>query len=870
MGDTRDGGRTNGERPRRAGKHSGRSGRAYKCGRRSGRADRMSYSLALRNNKLRFMGAMLSLVFVGLSARVVYFKTVHGADFEQRAILQEYNLKNSETVLPAMRGDIVDRNRQSLAESVVTYNLVLDVRKLITDTQTVKVKAADGTTSKRPVMDYTLGALRDICGIPIETLKGYVAVDHATGKPVNDTDYFIFARDVGADKARAIKNSGLPHVYLDQGYKLNFPHDSLAAQVIGFVHGDASFGLENQYKTELEGTPGKALRTFDSTGLIQDTQVPPVDGYTLVTTLDMFMQQFAEQAVQEAVDAYNPQNASAIIMNPKTGEVLAMAQSPTFDLNDPADPAKITGRAPDAPGGAKAPAAAGGQPQADDRPQADQLLMDRLNNAWTNFNITKTFEPGSIFKPFIMAAALEEGAISLDDTFTCYGSMVVPGTSQRLNCWQLSGHGKETLTEILAHSCDVAMIQVGMKLGRYMYYKYQHDFGFGDYTGIDLPNEASSGSAALMPTLSQLGPVELATGTYGQGFNATPLQDINAFSALINGGDLMQPYVVSQIIDKNGNIVSENKPEAVRKVISKRTSDFMRQAMVSVIQPNSKDCTGFRAYIAGYDIGGKTGTAQQGKRSLNKYALSFIAYLPADDPQVVCMLSIDIPQEYVDGVTSPGYAMRDMLVNIIKYKGFRPSGPVSPEDDLQPGAGDVTVRNYVSMPVADAVKSLIQDGMNYEIIGNGDTVSAQIPMSGSQITKDTKIFITLTSSQGAKLITVPQVTGLPIEIATGSVKSQGLDVYTIKQEIVSGAADGAVSGAGQAAAGARDTSGTAQTAPDTPAAPDAAAAPPDAPPNNADNPAPDNPVGIQTGVVSQVPLSGAQVPPGTAVKLIYR
>jgi len=809
------------------------------------RAKQARRAARVRRGKLIFTGLAVTTVMAYLGSRVLYFKTVHGAEYEQAAIAQQYRASSAQTAIPAMRGGITDRNKQVLMDSIATYNLILDVRQLVSDKQKVGVTGADGSGAKdkdgkaltQTVMDDTLSKLNSICGITMDTLKGYAAIDPATHKPVNDTNYLIIARDIGADKANAIKNSGARHVFLEQGSKSGFPYDTLAAQVVGFVRGDSAFGLNEQYAAELSGTPGLLSRSYDANGQLQDRQTAPVNGYTLVSTIDVFLQQYAEQAVREAVDAYHPQNASAIIMNPRTGEVLAMAQAPGFDLNDPANPAKITGETFDTKAEASATA-----------DELNQLKLDALNNAWTNFNITRTFEPGSIYKPIVMAAALEEGAISLDDTFNCPGYYIVPGTTQRINCWQLSGHGKETLTNVLAHSCDVGMMQIGGKLGKDMYYKYQRDFGFGDFTGIDLPNETSANSPVLMPPLKRIGPVELATGSFGQGFNSTAIQDINAFAAIINGGNLMKPFVVSQIIDSNGSVVRDNKPQVERKVISKETSDFMRNAMVSVIQPSSRDATGFRGYIKGYSIGGKTGTAQQGIRALNQYALSFIAYLPADDPQIICMISINRPDQYTDGVTSPGYAMRDMLLNIIKYKGFRPDGPVSPKDGLVQAAGDITLDNYVGRPVGGAVSALNAAGMDYELIGGGDTVSAQIPMSGAQITQNTKVFLTLTNSgnSGIAPIPVPNVTGMDIDAATGAVKAAGLDVYAVKQQVVSPPADNVKS--------------------DTPAAQAAPPAPASAPPGSAPPSAP----APQSGVVCQVPDPGAQLPPGTQVKLIYR
>ena len=513
----------------------------------------------------------------------------------------------------------------------------------------------------------------------------------------------------------------------------------MAEKVIGFIRGDSIWGLESYYNDEMLGVPGRTFRTYEENNSIVTRQEKAQKGHTLVTTLDQTMQQYAEEACKTAYDAYNPVNTSVIIMNPNTGEVLAMAQYPSFNLNDPTELTQMSNS----------------EFKAQWDALNDEQRLELANKSWKNFNLSETFEPGSIYKPVVAGMALEEGVISENDTFYCPGVKSVAG--YEIHCHKTSGHGTLTLEEVLANSCNVGMMEIMTKLGPEKYYKYQKDFGFGEKTGIDLPGEVSASS--LLYTLEQLNLAEQATSSFGQGFNCTAIQAINAFAACINGGNLMKPYLVSQIIDENGSVVKENQPTVVRRVISEETSDYLRKALESVVKPTG---TGKKAVINGYAVGGKTGTAEQGVRGSGEYTLSFIAYLPVENPDIIAMTVIHKPPNYYDGCDiSPVPMLREILVDIINYKAIPPSYSSTDEEINIAASDEVTLKDYTNQNLQEAISDLNAQGVDFELIGGGGSiVTKQYPEANTSVTKGSKVLLYISQEDGKELISVPDVVGL--------------------------------------------------------------------------------------------------------------
>lgn len=682
-----------------------------------------------------FVAAITALSYVGIF-KVWQYKKTNGSDYEAAAIYNQIN-KIQDKVINPNRGDILDRNKQSLAVSSTVFNIVLDVRIL--------------AKQKPDVQTKTLNSINELLEIPMETLLSYTQVD-GNGVPAKDTNYLVIAKKVPFDVGKQIGELGYSWLYAEEDTKRSYPHNTLAAQLVGFVRGDSIWGLESYYNDEMTGVPGRTFRTYEANNTITTRQENPKKGNTLVTTLDQTIQQFAEKASKEAYDAYNPVNTSVVVMNPHTGEVLAMAQYPSFNLNDPLELTQLE--------------------KSEFKKQWDTLSSDKqlelANKSWKNFNISETFEPGSIYKPIVAAMALEEGVISENDTFFCPGVKSVAG--YEIHCHKTSGHGTITLEGVLADSCNVGMMEIMTKLGAEKYYKYQKDFGFGEKTGIDLPGEVSA--STLLYSLEQLNTAEQATSSFGQGFNCTAIQALSAFNACINGGNLMKPYIVSQIVDENGAVVKENAPTVVRRVISTNTSDYIRKTLESVVKPGA---TGRKAIINGYAIGGKTGTAEQGVRGSNDYTLSFIAYLPVSDPDIVAMAVIHKPENYSDSSgISPVPMLREVLVDIINYKAIPPTYEGSDEEVSAVETNEVTLKDYTNKPLQETISDLNSQGVDFELIGGGGSiVTKQYPEANTSVTRGSKVLLYISQEEGKELISVPDVTGMDATSAQQMIEKVG-------------------------------------------------------------------------------------------------
>ncbi len=715
----------------------------------------------LYQKKLMMLGIFFTLVIGGLFARVAYIQTVYGNEYERKAIEQASNQQSMHTVITAQRGSIFDRNGQVLAGSYAVDNIILDISEMVKESQ----RSEKG---KKSVED-TVANLSKFLEIPVETINGYLQTD-ANGVPLKDVRYFILKKEVDRKVTEALMASGVKCVYTEEVSKRTYPGNNLASAVLGFMRGDVAVGLEGQYNKALSGVNGRIFKAYASNIQTADASVKDdaVNGYSLVTTIDMAIQQYAEEAVRTSSQTFKCSTTAIVVMNPKTGEILAMAQSPSFNSNDPANIAGIDDLLV--------------QEALSQLPKEEQITA--LNPIWTNFSVTKSFEPGSIYKPILVATALEEGLISPTETFFCGGFKMV--NDKRIGCHYRAGHGTQTLTQALANSCNVAMMDIAEKTGGDIIYRYHSDFGFGQKTGIDLPSE--SALSGLQYSKSQLEhPLNLATYSFGQGFNATAIQDITAFSALINGGNVMKPYVVTQVVDESGRVVQETEPTVLRRVISKDTSNFMMKSLQSVVTPEG---TGRKAAIAGYAIGGKTGTAQQGVReedeSKQDYTLSFIAYMPGDDPDIIALaiMNIDQPNDpYTEGTTSPAPMMKELLLNIIKYRGLLPTGEVSEEDNIHLSPDSQPLNHLVGSSLSSATRYLNDSGLDYEIIGSGDTVESQMPNSGAMVAPGDKVYLYIMSGEASAnqtLVLVPKVTDMPVEQAEELLSGAGLVPFVAK------------------------------------------------------------------------------------------
>jgi len=673
---------------------------------------------------------LLSLVFL-LGWRVAYIKIKFGYEYEKKAIKQQVN-RSVDVLTKANRGSILDRNMQNIAASNTVYKIILDVRIL--------------SEQEQNSLNKILSELARVLDLSREELEKYFMRDK-NKKLIYDTSYLVLAKDITHQKILELKKIDLLGVYFEEDTKRYYTHENLAAQVIGFIRGNSAYGLEKKYDRELTGNPGRIFRSYDLNNNLITRDINSQNGYSLVTSLDINIQKFAEQEINLAGNKYNAEHACVIIMQPNTGEIIAMAEYPSFSLNNPVDLEKLSSL------------------KLNNKLQAlsQEEQLNNLYNIWNNFNITGTFESGSIFKPIVVAAALDQNIISRESSFFCSGKINI--LDSIIHCWKRDGHGMQDLTHVLANSCNIGMIEIINKLGRENFFRYQKDFGYGQKTGIDLPAEESARN--LIYNIKQLNPVELATCSMGQGFNNTPMQALNSFAAVINGGNLMRPYLVSQIINSSGEIIKKNTPVIKRKVISRETSDFMRKALKSVLTEG----TATAGIIDGYNIGGKTGTGEQGKRGTGNYTYSFIGYLTVENPEYIALALIDKPDS--QEIPSAVIIIKSLFEKIIKYKKIKSQNQ---EEDLE--SKKILLEDYTDKNLKEIIFKLNSLNINYEIIGKaGNLIESQVPVANTSINQDAKIYLYIKTDNKTNLIEVPDVINMSLDQARKKLIQQGFEIY---------------------------------------------------------------------------------------------
>ena len=683
-----------------------------------------------------------------------------------RSIEQLFNYySRGDRILIPNRGSIVDRNMQTLAISSITYNVVLDVRML------------SGRSSN--TVDDTRQVMFDIFGITESEFNVMIARDN-NGELINNTYHLIVARNIPhshfetyqqwlADSRvftrivngeRQYRRRTVLDIHFMEESRRSYVHNNLAAPIIGFHRGSVTNpdgvwrGLESMYNDFLTGSHGRILTTMEYEG-ITTTRTPPSHGYTVVTTLDLNIQRLAEEISREWALEFQAGVGAVIVMNPFSGEILAMAQYPSFDANAPADVTRLN-----------SVALANELSQLD--PDSEEFIA-ALYSVWANFNISYAFEPGSTFKSNTIAMALEEGLITPNTMFYCNGFREFAG-GVRIPCSARWGHGAINLTQALAFSCNVALMDIVEMIGRRTFLNYQHDFGFGVRTGIDLPGEITG----LLFTEANLNAIELATSSFGQRFLATPIQSIASFAPMINGGDFMQPFVVSQVIDNNGAIVMENRPTTQRRVLSADTSDFLRTAMEYTMTIG----TGRSGAVPGYATGGKTATGEQGIYGSDDFSwsISFIGYFPVEKPQYLIMTLVhDMPNEvYVE--RGPGNrSVAPMFAQVVQ--GIAGIRNIPPDREISGTATHIgqslIMQDFVGMPVALAISELNAAGLAFELVEvAGNVVSAQFPAAGARISENTIVLLNI-AADGSVLNTVPGVEGISVDLARAALQQAG-------------------------------------------------------------------------------------------------
>lgn len=597
--------------------------------------------------KLLLLFGIITCAFVGLVFRLMYIEYTSGDTYTKKVLsLQSYD----SVKLPFQRGNIVDKNGTILATSVAVYNVILDCSVM---------------TSKDEYVEPTINALTQcFSDLDRDKLEDY-AQNSKDNKYIvlkeklsyDDIQPFVEMQDAVDDSGNKV-NPNIKGVWFETEYQRKYPLSTLASATVGFVSDGnvGTVGLEKYYDSTLNGVDGREYGYLNSDNAIEKTVIPAENGKNLYCSIDANVQTIVENKIKEFADTYKnnartgdgAEEIAVVMMNPNTGEIIAMADYPTFDLNDPRNLSSYD--------------------QTDD--MSDDGKMDLLNKLWQNYCVTATYEPGSVQKPFTVAAGLETGTLTTDMTFFCDGYEMFG--NEKVRCVNRDGHGLETIEGALMDSCNDALMQMSYNIGAENFLDYQAVFGFGQKTGIDLPGEANT--ASLMYTLDNIKPVDLATNSFGQNYNCTMIQMVSAFSSLINGGNYYKPHVVTKITDDSGNTVENIEPTLLKKTVSQNTSDTLRNYLYNVVTNG----TAKAAKVDGYSMGGKTGTAQMYDdethlRKKGAYLVSFMGFVPYDDPQLVIYTVINQPN--VEDEAHSSYAQnitREILKEVLPYMNVYP------------------------------------------------------------------------------------------------------------------------------------------------------------------------------------------------------
>ena len=556
-----------------------------------------------------------ALILCALIGRLVWLMIFDAEYYQELA----QDLHEREREIKAARGEIVDRNGVVLATNRTVCTISVIHSQVGDPERVIEVLSSELEMEESEVREKVEKVSS------MERIR--TNVDKETGDRIRDYD--------------------LAGVKVDEDYKRYYPFDDLASRVLGFTGGDNQgiIGLEVKYEDYLKGTNGTILTVTDARGIeldgVAEDRIEPVDGQTLRVSLDYNIQAYCQQAAENVMEEKQAEAVSILLMNPQNGEIYAMVNVPEFDLNSPYE--LNTG--------------------VDSATLSDEELQEQLNQMWRNRCINDTYEPGSTFKIITASACLEEGVVSLDDTFVCPGYRIVE--DRKIRCHKVGGHGQETFVEGIQNSCNPVFMDIGLRLGADRFYDYFEEFGLLKLTNVDLPGEAGT----IMHKKEDIGTVELATMTFGQSFQVTPIQMAVTVSSIINGGTRVTPHVGTAVLDEKGKAVKEFDYDTEKGIVSEKTSETMQMLLESVVSEGS----GKNAYIEGYSIGGKTATSQTLPRSANKYISSFIGFAPADAPQILGIVIIHDPQGVYYGGTIAAPVLRDIYDNVLPYLGIEKS-----------------------------------------------------------------------------------------------------------------------------------------------------------------------------------------------------
>lgn len=683
-----------------------------------------SINLIIRKRLVVLFGIIFFIMLI-LIGRVGWIQIVQSPELQKLAVEQWTN----EVKIDAKRGKILDRNGEELAVSASCERVDLYMRDLL-----------NAEKENKDIKKEMASKLSAILGDSEETILKKLNATLSNGKPMNSV---TIKRRIEKSQADKIRELNLPGIIVSEDSKRYYPNGNFLAHVLGFtnIDGVGQEGIELKYDNELKGTPGLVTMEADRYRREMPYNISnykdPVNGNDLILSIDESIQLYVEKAIENALIENKAKSATAIVMDPKTGEILALATKPDFDPNDPKN---MTG----------------------------YETVEDMMKSWSNKAVTFTYEPGSVFKLVTATAALGENLVSDTDRFNCSGYKVVGG--RRIKCWKTTGHGSQDFAEILQNSCNVGFMTLGERLGKEKLYKYIDAFGFGKPTGVDVNFEESG---YKMP-INKVGPVELANISFGQGITVTPMQMVSAYAAIANGGKMMEPHLVKEIVstDKDGNIIESRKiqPKFSRQVVDEDTANKLLEYLETVISVGG----GRQAYVDGYRIAGKTGTAQKaegGRYVPGKYVTTFVGIAPVDDPQFVVYVSVDEPDPskyYASLVVAPvaGQIFKDIFI----------SRNIPPDENSKSNI-DIIVPNVVGMSQKDAVNRLKMSGFTVEVSGSGNTVGSTNPIPGIAVKSGSKVILYMGNGQNYNnKVIVPNLRGMDEKGAKSLLDSLGLNL----------------------------------------------------------------------------------------------
>lgn len=697
--------------------------------------------------KILFVAVVFAVIISSiLIGRLYKLQIVEGDKYQKLAIEQQMKSKE----IAPQRGTIYDRNMKPLAQSASAWTVIADPSRITGDED-------DKEAEKRLVAKH----LSEILDIDEQKIYDKCSVD--------GSNWVMLKKRVDKETADKItkftSDNKIRCVSLEYDTKRVYPFGDIASAILGFVNfdGNGAVGIEAYYNKILSGTPGQI--TSIQNGKSKDMPYryqelyEAKDGNSIVLTIDSTIQQFLERELETAIIEFGVRDgATGIVMDTKTGEILAMASMPDFDPNDPqtlTDKLAIQ----------ELEEMKKSANSEEGKKEYQSKVDEKKQIQWKNRVVSEPYEPGSVFKLITCAGALDCGAVNLNSSFYCAGHFEVAG--RLIHCWKLSGHGQQNLTQAVQNSCNPAFIQIGQKMGAENFYHYFDAFGLTQRTGIDLPSEAES----IYHSEKNLGIAQLSSSSFGQTFKVTPIQLISGVSAAVSGGKLMQPFVVKQIVDAEGNVIEVKDPVVKRQVIPEETSKVVAQLGRAVVDGGS----GRRAGVLGYEIGGKTGTSEKldlydenGVR-IKEHILSFLGFAPADDPQVAILVTLDDPSlANVYGSSSAAPVVGAVFKEVLPYLGIEPK--------TQPGEKEIRVPYLIGQKPHDAQSELTLKGLDSEIVGDGLTVLRQVPAVGEKIPMNGKVILYTTDTTEIQKVTVPNVIGLTAQEANRTILNTGLNI----------------------------------------------------------------------------------------------